>query len=400
MVKRLPTVSGPARGKDFFNRKKEIAQILRSIDRENILLISPRRYGKTSLMRETERQLRANGKICFFLDVMSVDSPEEFILNIADIFFAESGAEKRRKILDSLKGVFSRIEEIEAGTQGVRVKFRDELAKEVKSETWTHNGEEVFKALARTQEAKPVFIFIDEFSECVNNIATKNRDTAAKFLQWLRHVRSTMPDDLRFILSGSISIDRVVKPIAPTSLSWINDFKRINVEGFTDRDALEFVQACFISEGLNYTNNIGRKVLNCLGEPHLPYFIALFSSIIDQKSNGGKITESIIEQMYVNNMLGISGQGYFVYYRQRLKAYPQPLDKAAENILKEACHVAEGYDVDLAFSVFEQATALHDPEIFRSLVMDLENDFYVSVTNNKICFKSKVLNDWWRSHYV
>lgn len=49
---------GPARGKDFFDREEEIREAMGSLEKDNILRISPRGYGKTSLMREVERRLR------------------------------------------------------------------------------------------------------------------------------------------------------------------------------------------------------------------------------------------------------------------------------------------------------------------------------------------------------
>jgi AAA+ ATPase superfamily predicted ATPase len=49
---------GPAMGKDFFDREEEIKEAMGSLEKDNSLLISPRRYGKTSLMREVVRRLR------------------------------------------------------------------------------------------------------------------------------------------------------------------------------------------------------------------------------------------------------------------------------------------------------------------------------------------------------
>jgi AAA+ ATPase superfamily predicted ATPase len=43
---------GPAMVKDFFDREEEIKEAMGSLEKDNILLISPKRYGKTSLMSE------------------------------------------------------------------------------------------------------------------------------------------------------------------------------------------------------------------------------------------------------------------------------------------------------------------------------------------------------------
>lgn len=50
-------VGGIATGKDFFDREKEVEEIVESLGKDNVLLVAPRRYGKTSVMREVERKL-------------------------------------------------------------------------------------------------------------------------------------------------------------------------------------------------------------------------------------------------------------------------------------------------------------------------------------------------------
>jgi len=144
---------------------------------------------------------------------------------------------------------------------------------------------------------------------------------------------------------------------------------------------------------------VGEKILRCLGEPYLPYFIAVFFSIIHQRQAGKKITGGIIEEIYNDDLLGVHGKGYFEYYRQRLRTYTEPFTKAAEEVLKEACLVDDGYTTDLAFSVFESASGTKDYELFLGLMADLENDFYVRIIDKKIYFQSKVLADWWRRYY-
>lgn len=98
-------------------------------------------------------------------------------------------------------------------------------------------------------------------------------------------------------------------------------------------------------------------------------------------------------------MLGSYGKGYFEYYRQRLGTYPESWAKAADEILKETCIVDDGYPLDLAFNVFKEASSIEDYEKFMDLISDLENDFYIRVSDKKIMFQSKVLRDWWRLYY-
>jgi len=50
-------VGSPAIGDDFFDREKEISQIISILEKDSILLIAPRRFGKTSIMIGLEKEL-------------------------------------------------------------------------------------------------------------------------------------------------------------------------------------------------------------------------------------------------------------------------------------------------------------------------------------------------------
>ena len=396
----MPAIGGPVTGKDFFNREKEVEEILTSLERDNVLLIAPRRYGKTSLMRGVESILCEKSHTCLFLDVMYIDKPEEFIIELADASFTEAGVSKREKILGILKEAFARIEEVDASIMGsgVRIKFRDALKEGINEDTWTKKGEDVLRAIIGANDNKPVYILMDELSECVNNMVNRRSEGARKFLQWFRSKRHQMIGGLMFLVGGSVSFDRVVKRINGKGLSWINDFRRVHIEGFSRNTALKFIEKCLTDEGIQYSEEIGDKILECLGEPYVPYFISVFLNILMQNAENGLNVE-YVEREYSDGLLGVYGKGYFEYYRQRLRTYPEGLAEAAEEILKEACLVDEGYPTDLAFNIFREKSGIDDYETFRDLIFDLENDFYIKANDKEVRFRSKVLRDWWRLYY-
>ncbi len=54
-------VGNPAIGDDFIDREKEIAQILDALKKDSVLLIAPRRFGKTSIMRRLKEEKYLRG---------------------------------------------------------------------------------------------------------------------------------------------------------------------------------------------------------------------------------------------------------------------------------------------------------------------------------------------------
>ena len=396
----MPAIGGPVIGKDFFDRENELQEILTSLEKDNVLLIAPRRYGKTSLMRKVENRLRKRGHTCLFLDVMYIDEIKEFIVELADASFTESGVGKRKRILGILKETFARIEEVNASIMGsgVRITFRNALKEEINESTWTKKGEDVLRAIIWANEKRPVYILMDELSECVNNMVNRGTEDAGKFLQWFRSKRHQMIGGLRFLVGGSVSFDRVVKRVNCKGLSWINDFRRVQIEGFSRNTALNFIQKCVNDEGIQYNEEVGDRILECLSEPYVPYFISVFLAILMQNAGRG-LNVQYVEKVYSDGLLGVYGKGYFEYYRQRLRTYPEGMAEAAEEILKEACLIEEGDPTSLAFNIFREKNGIDNYEKFRDLIFDLENDFYIKVNDDKVRFRSKVLRDWWRLYY-
>ena len=206
-----------------------------------------------------------------------------------------------------------------------------------------------------------------------------------------------MFEDLKFIVGGSVSFTGIVRNFG--SLAWINDLKPININGFSEEVALKFVKKAFDDSGWEYKEEVGLKILECVGEPYIPYFISIFLSMIFEDERW--LSEKDIEELYNSKLLGAHGRGYFDYYKQRLGIYyGGVLARAAEDILREVCLTKQGYPKALAFELFRRATGIEDDEKFVCLLHDLENDFYITFDGEHIRFQSKVLRDWWRLYDV
>jgi uncharacterized protein len=68
-----------ARGEDFFNRINEMHALWRDLDTDNLLLLAPRRVGKTSLMRKMEQDSDTNGYTAIYTDVSDCSDELHFV---------------------------------------------------------------------------------------------------------------------------------------------------------------------------------------------------------------------------------------------------------------------------------------------------------------------------------
>lgn len=388
-------VGSPAVGKDFINRSREIDTILESLKKDNILLIAPRRYGKTSIMKRVETILSEKGAPVIFIDIHDIYTPEEFLVELATGAF--DMAKNKKKFVEKLKNFFSGILqdiECEVSLRELKVKFKRSLREKMKKSDWRKEGRTILTFIKNYFD-DPVYFIIDEFSECVHNMS-KNCAEAEAMLKWFRTVR-IKEGNLKFIIGGSVSVDRVVRNVA--ALSSINDFRRVTIDGFPKEIALHAVNKVFDEEGWEYTDNIGEKIVECVGVPCVPYFLSVFLSIIQEESFK-RLDEEYIEEIYNSKLMGANGKHYFDYYAQRLRIYyGKKEEKAAKTLLKVLCRTGK-LSKEIAFDIFKNVVNKDDREWFVDLISDLENDFYVKQTEDAIVFYSKTLNDWWRLYYV
>jgi AAA+ ATPase superfamily predicted ATPase len=399
MVIQMLPVGNPAVGKDFINREDEITGILNSLQKDNVLLIAPRRYGKTSIMKKIEKILKEKNENLpvIFIDIHDVYTPQEFLIELTTGAF-DMAKDKRtflKSLKSSLSGVLKDLEELELSLGELKIKFKRSLKKEI-TDDWKEEGRTLFE-FTRNFFDGFVYFIIDEFSECIHNMSEKNRKDAEIFLKWFRTVRMK-ENNLKFIMGGSVSVDRVVRQA--TALSAINDFNRVTIDGFDKETAFRAVKKVFNEESWEYANEIGEKIIECIGIPCVPYFLSVFLSVIKEESLGKDLTGEYIEEIYNSNLMGAHGKHYFDYYVQRLQIYYDEIEeKAAKAILKSLCQSGE-VKTEIAFNIFYKETNSNNHESFADLISDLENDFYLKQTADKIFFYSKPLRDWWRLYHA
>lgn len=77
---RNPFTLGIAHRKDFCNREKEIKDLLRyARNGNNVILFSPRRYGKSSLIKIVLELLEEEGFLAVYVDLFPITSEQDFI---------------------------------------------------------------------------------------------------------------------------------------------------------------------------------------------------------------------------------------------------------------------------------------------------------------------------------
>lgn len=106
-----PFVLGLVRGPDLCDRKRELEDLASHAQNgQNVILVSPRQYGKSSLVLEAQEQLRASGFLTVYADLLTIASDNDVPRKLAAALVTDLGRGADPVTLAKrVKNLFSRI---------------------------------------------------------------------------------------------------------------------------------------------------------------------------------------------------------------------------------------------------------------------------------------------------
>lgn len=195
-------LGNPATGSDFFGRTQELKDIWRYLESDHIRFPGVRRLGKTSILKRLLEDAPEHGVLAQWLDVSNVDSAQEFITRLEDVFPASV---VKRFLSDRSQQVgnwLKRIQKIDVslpeviGGGGLGVELGGEAAL-----PWQKGADALYSRL----RDQPLLILLDEFPVMLNKLIQRDQREAEQVLAWLRIWRQS-PGHCRFVFTGSIGL--------------------------------------------------------------------------------------------------------------------------------------------------------------------------------------------------
>jgi len=266
----------PVEGENFFGRN-DIAQHLRQIlDHDDILLLGPRRIGKTSLARAVMAITRKDGWKAIEIVVASCIDEKGF--------------------LDKLEGELKKAIDSRAGKlwDGVREKF-GALGKRIKSlkfggfgataevglagsdaDDWITVGNELLALLGELDDRW--LIYVDELPIMLFNIIRQDQTGGVlrvrRFLDWFRNdVRALAgAGKVRWLISGSVGLDTLVQEHGMADT--INSLNHQNLPPFTDPLACQLIRELATSYKITLDDNAVRQLVDAVSWPQ-PYYLQI-----------------------------------------------------------------------------------------------------------------------------
>jgi len=373
----------PVRGDNFFKREILIEKLWDMIESEsNILLVAPRRVGKTSIMKYLEDHPKDDYHF-IFLDTESVNNENEFYQRLLSKLLSSDFVKRKEKLLALIKEHSPFIKKI--GTDGVEFDYSREL----------NYLSEFLRIVQKIGLGEQKLIFLlDEFSQTVENIKNdESEQKATHFLHTNRELRQDklMEKNIQFIYSGSIGLENIVRRINATKT--INDLVPIKVNPLTSGKAEEMIHK--LLDDVDFALNRGQidYIIEKI-EWLIPFYIQLTIQAIKdlyKNNDNGEITDTIIEEAFDEI---ITQQNCFENWHSRLKT----LFKAEEyNFAKDLLNKTAAHAYVELNEIRDIAVKDNFTEDYLEVLNYLVYDGYINNTENlKIYrFNSPILRMWW-----
>ena len=381
---------------ELYGREEFIEHLWRQIQGNNILLLAPRRFGKTGVMRHVLMQ-PAQGYWPVYFDLEDVDSPEEFVWQVTRALLSN---DRVRGFLSKARSLPGQLQDWvkesfdEVGFEGAKVKLKSAVR-----EGWRDIARRLLLEMEKFDET--VIFILDELPAMLEKVQTKHGEDAARdFMAWFRAARMQQKDQLRrhrFIVGGSIGIDLILRRL--NTVDKLNDFERLYVEPLREEEARRLIADLAGTMHIQLDGKLIDRILELIGPP-VPYFIHMLFSQLGQlpSSDRQPLRIGTLDEVYRGRVLGPTCEHYFDHYRERLKRYGKMGEKSAVAVLSTVAE-QERVSESVLYDVYRKAKGRGASELgFSELLADLECDWYLVLEphTNEFFFMVDVIRDWWR----
>lgn len=268
----------PVEGVNFFGRDKEAAVLEEALLHHDILLLGPRRIGKTSIARAVMTLVRNKSWRAIEINVASCEDERSFLEKLDEALkpeLASIGARIMGSIGNSMSSVGGRIKSLKipipgAGALGV------ELGNSVNTEDWTKVGCELLELIGKVEQRwlvyvdeLPIMLFTIMRVDPINGVQRVRR-----FLDWFRNDVRALPgaQAVRWLVSGSVGLDTLVQQHGMADT--INSLSHRNLPPYSKPVAVDMLNTLATSYGIPLKQVDALAIVDALQWPQ-PYYLQI-----------------------------------------------------------------------------------------------------------------------------
>jgi uncharacterized protein len=383
----LKNISGQVvEGENFFDRTLEIQRYWRTLETDNLLMLAPRRVGKSSVLKRMKAYPQ-NDMSVVFADVSDCSTEFAFIKRLySEVLTCHSSSEQLwNSITQSWLGKkIARVKK--AGVGPFMIEFEGDESH------WPQAGETLADAIASLE--KDTLIQIDEMPvfllRLIDRAENANQDRIHEFLYWMRRLRQSHPN-VRWMLAGSIGLDTIAARLNISDA--INDLKIETLGAFDEQTAHQLLANLGKTHKIELADKVRDHLVTRIGWL-IPYYLQL---IFNQLREHPKPDIDHVDQA-IDTLLDPSHKAVFDFWRQRLNDEMGIVDAGhAYTLLNHTCRDPKGVrrstlKAALSASIADPQT--HEDKLHYLLDV-LQNDGYLIEESSRWSFRSPLLREYW-----
>jgi uncharacterized protein len=262
----------PVEGDEFFGREAELNYLNELLEHQDVLLLGPRRVGKTSVARRLCCMARGKGQHAFEVNVASCEDEAVFVEKLMEAVQENS----RPAVVLALSSLWSgfgerlnRIKKLKVSAAGGALET--ELA-EKSTEHWTKIAGDLLRKLADLEGGW--LIYVDELPIFLYKVLKEpdGEKRVRLFLDWFRNdIRDKIPA-ITWLVSGSVGLDTLVQRYRMPDT--INNMSHQHLDPFSPDEADTFLTMLSDTGRLDLTPEQRQQILQGIGWTQ-PYYIQL-----------------------------------------------------------------------------------------------------------------------------
>ncbi len=369
----------PVEGRDLAGRSATLTAMQQRLVAGSVHLSAPRRYGKTSILRQLKKEFSDAGRACIYIDVSPCSSAQWFLVTVVQEAMKEHLCRPALLELPELS------EWPEPGAAARQTTLAGRRLKQSMG-----NVRNVGRRIVDALGTAGAILLVDEFSVFLRGTLQGDPVEAGMISEILKGARQGSSPTCQ-VLAGSAGLSSFIRFQGLAGL--FDDLHSEPLGPLAEQDAVVLIEELLYGSGQAPTPEIVSQVLTEVGAP-IPYFLhVLVDAIRDQGTGRGQLDAEAVRRAYEEGVLSPRGNSCFREYRLVNQPYPTDLLQAAGDMLLELAQHGDGLPEERLREIFAKSGS--GVEGFQNLLACLQEDYDLVERAGGWVMRSKVLRDRW-----
>lgn len=353
----------------------------------SVLMLAPRRVGKTWLMERVDDDLTREGHLCVRFDASGKGTEQAFLGALCNAI--EKQKDLHQAVFDHLK---QRLRQVAGGD------VKDSLSQIVGQVDPKTFSECLIESLGRS--GRKTVIMVDEFSLFALALASKDPDATRTLLYHLRSLQQSHRN-VTWLLAGSVGLDVVARRFGLGGA--LLDLQPFGLAPFTEAEARSYLTHLADSGQLTRRLAIDDPVFEHLARELgwlAPYYLQrlgreLRPTVPHDGTGRATVTVADVDAAFAK-LLEPSHRLCFSAWEEHIdKNFPDEDTRRLEVILNTCCQGPDGETEDTLLAVLARQGPGVERRALKDLTSSLANDGYLSKAEGRWRFRSGLLRRYW-----